>query len=356
LGGDITLCRPCIQLMATYPVVGHPLGASSSNSAFVEVETDSSARHCPAKKNAWTSEEDAMLTRIVAHEGAGHWTKVAGFLPGRMGRQCRERWFNHLAPNVKKGDWTAEEDKKIIEAVRDHGTKWSTIQKLLPGRSDNSIKNRYYSAIRKVQRMERRGNLGTGGMMPMSPPEAMPAEMGASPTELCVTEPQTQIVTAIPTTAIHNAIHTAAIGVTMRHTMCADSPTGSPQASPEGKRKRVECTEQQLASKAEAPSYAAMMKREQGLSAPLTVVTAEALGPAEVDPAAPTYAVSSVISLSPADMAQGFRQAAMEAPPTANESPQGSTIPSTSTVNQVQPSEDEMVLPAAHAVVSGVWA
>ena len=53
------------------------------------------------KKNAWTTEEDLMLARIVAENGPGRWTKVAQQLPGRMGKQCRERWFNHLAPEVK---------------------------------------------------------------------------------------------------------------------------------------------------------------------------------------------------------------------------------------------------------------
>ena len=62
-----------------------------------------------------------------------------------------------LSPDVKKGEWSKEEDALIVAAVREHGTKWSTIQKSLQGRSDNAIKNRYYSAIRKVQRLGRRG-------------------------------------------------------------------------------------------------------------------------------------------------------------------------------------------------------
>ena len=92
-----------------------------------------------SKKNAWTAEEDALLHRIITEQGHGHWTQVAAHLPGRMGRQCRERWFNHLAPEVKKGDWSKEEDELIVMAVREHGTKWSLIQKSLPGRSDNAI-------------------------------------------------------------------------------------------------------------------------------------------------------------------------------------------------------------------------
>ena len=53
------------------------------------------------KKNAWTAEEDLTLARIVEECGPGRWTKVAQQLPGRMGKQCRERWFNHLAPEVR---------------------------------------------------------------------------------------------------------------------------------------------------------------------------------------------------------------------------------------------------------------
>ena len=107
-----------------------------------DLQSYMSAKPVHSKKNAWTPEEDAMLARIIAEQGHGHWTQVAAHLPGRMGRQCRERWFNHLAPEVKKGDWSKEEDELIVAAVREHGTKWSLIQKQLPGRSDNSIKNR----------------------------------------------------------------------------------------------------------------------------------------------------------------------------------------------------------------------
>ena len=52
------------------------------------------------------------------------------------------RWFNHLCPDVKKGSWTADEDRVIMESVREFGTRWSHIVKLMPGRTDNAIKNR----------------------------------------------------------------------------------------------------------------------------------------------------------------------------------------------------------------------
>ena len=105
-------------------------------------------------KRAWTAEEDGVLVAAIARLGPGSWTQVArevGF--GRGGKQCRERWFNHLDPVVNKGDWTAEEDRLIEEGVRLYGSRWCEIVKLLPpGRSDNAVKNRYNSNMRKWKR------------------------------------------------------------------------------------------------------------------------------------------------------------------------------------------------------------
>jgi len=106
-------------------------------------------------KKAWTPAEDWMLQEIVEKNGAHRWSTVATYLPGRMGKQCRERWFNHLCPDVKKGAWTPEEDRMIMESVEQSGTRWSHIVKLMPGRTDNAIKNRYNSAIRRAKRLQR---------------------------------------------------------------------------------------------------------------------------------------------------------------------------------------------------------
>lgn len=67
----------------------------------------------------------------------------------RLGKQCRERWFNHLDPTLKKGKWTAEEDRVILELQKKLGNKWCEISKSLPGRSENATKNRWNSRARK---------------------------------------------------------------------------------------------------------------------------------------------------------------------------------------------------------------
>ena len=67
----------------------------------------------------------------------------------RSGKQCRERWHNHLNPDINKSDWSIEEKKKLIELHETFGNCWSKIAENLPGRTDNSVKNCFYSLIRK---------------------------------------------------------------------------------------------------------------------------------------------------------------------------------------------------------------
>ncbi|KAI3774290.1 hypothetical protein L1987_48839 [Smallanthus sonchifolius] len=101
-------------------------------------------------KGAWTKEEDDRLIAYIRTHGEGCWRslpKAAGLL--RCGKSCRLRWINYLRPDLKRGNFTEEEDELIIKLHSLLGNKWSLIAGRLPGRTDNEIKNYWNTHIRR---------------------------------------------------------------------------------------------------------------------------------------------------------------------------------------------------------------
>ena len=174
---------------SNWPLVAKLLNAAATNataaSAAAAVASSSSPPpprtplHCMnrwykvlkpgMRKGPWTKDEDNLLLSIVSSHPSSDkvkWSTVATLLPGRIGKQCRERYFNHLDPSVKKGKWSEEEDTVIFSAQLKMGNQWCEIAKLLPGRTENAVKNRFNSSARKKwQNSQHQGQLLANAVM-----------------------------------------------------------------------------------------------------------------------------------------------------------------------------------------------
>ncbi|KAL1331131.1 hypothetical protein HN51_048375 [Arachis hypogaea] len=106
-------------------------------------------------KGQWTPEEDRKLEKLVKQHGIRKWSQIAEKLEGRVGKQCRERWHNHLRPDIKKDGWSEEEERILVETHMKIGNRWAEIAKRIPGRTENSIKN-HWNATKRRQNSRRK--------------------------------------------------------------------------------------------------------------------------------------------------------------------------------------------------------
>lgn len=95
-------------------------------------------------KGGWTPEEDDLLREAVKLHNGKNWKKIAETVPGRTAIQCLHRWQKVLNPNLVKGPWTKEEDEMVIKLVKMYGPEnWSLIAQHLPGRIGKQCRERW---------------------------------------------------------------------------------------------------------------------------------------------------------------------------------------------------------------------
>lgn len=101
-------------------------------------------------KGQWSLEEDRLLEEWIRNIGPRKWEQCGQYIHGRSGKQCREHWSNCLNPELIKGEWTYEEDFLIMQFYEKCNGSWKKIIPLFDGRTENSIKNRFFSQLRKI--------------------------------------------------------------------------------------------------------------------------------------------------------------------------------------------------------------
>ena len=102
------------------------------------------------KRGQWLIQEDKLLEQWIKENGPRKWNQCGKFIQGRSGKQCREHWNNCLNPKLVKGEWTSEEDFLIMYFYEECNGSWKKIIPLFNGRTENSIKNRFFSQLRKI--------------------------------------------------------------------------------------------------------------------------------------------------------------------------------------------------------------
>lgn len=100
----------------------------------------------------WNAKEDKILKKQVLLQPDVKqikWQDIADKLPGRLPKQCRERWIYQVDPNVVRNKWSQQEDIKLVELYQQFGTQWKRMSEQMPGRNDNQLKNRFHQNLKK---------------------------------------------------------------------------------------------------------------------------------------------------------------------------------------------------------------
>ncbi|KAL8052527.1 hypothetical protein ABFX02_05G010700 [Erythranthe guttata] len=103
---------------------------------------------------SWSKEEDDILREQIRVHGTENWAIIASKFKDKTTRQCRRRWFTYLNSDFKKGGWSPEEDMLLCEAQKVFGNRWTEIAKVVSGRTDNAVKNRFTTLCKKRAKKE----------------------------------------------------------------------------------------------------------------------------------------------------------------------------------------------------------
>ncbi|KAI3744527.1 hypothetical protein L1987_57610 [Smallanthus sonchifolius] len=127
----------------------HSSNRNGDNNGGAEVQKQKE-RHIVS----WSQEEDDILRDQIGIHGTDNWAIVASNFKDKTTRQCRRRWFTYLNSDFKKGGWTQEEDMLLCEAQKIFGNRWTEIAKVVSGRTDNAVKNRFSTLCKKRAKNE----------------------------------------------------------------------------------------------------------------------------------------------------------------------------------------------------------
>jgi hypothetical protein len=99
-------------------------------------------------KIEWTEEEIKKLSILVQKYGNSNWTNCAKYLKGKSPKSCKDKWQQISDEN--DGTWTNLDETYLLLSVNAYGTCWSKISKLFPTHLENSVKNKFYSILKKI--------------------------------------------------------------------------------------------------------------------------------------------------------------------------------------------------------------